>query len=176
MCSLRAKNLLSSNDIAVSEENGIPNLPTADVVHIKPVELDKGVQPSNLNSQQASQGIVSNPVTPARTGLPPPFSVYIPTPAGIINTEKDPFCSPQPINLVNSQLTQLENKLCGKIMAMKSYFMDEVHNKRAEIVNCKNKTKDPTSVDVKVGELQSKIGILEAENCLKKVAQINKSF
>ena len=61
-------------------------------------------------------------------------------------------------------------------MAMKSYFMDEVHNKRAEIVNCKNKTKDPTSVDVKVGELQSKIGILEAENCLKKVAKINKSF
>ena len=30
----------------------------------------------------------------------------------------------------------------------------------SEIVNCKNKTKDPTSVDVKLGELQSKIGIL----------------
>ena len=51
-------------------------------------------------------------------------------------------------------------------MAMKSYFMDELHSMRAEIVNCKNKTKDPTSVDVKVSELQSKIGILEAENKL----------
>ena len=60
--SLRAKNLLNSNDIEESEENRIPNLPTVDVVHIKPVESDKDVQASNLNSyQQASQGIVSNP-------------------------------------------------------------------------------------------------------------------
>ena len=42
LCSLRAKNLLNSNDIAESEVNEIPNLPTADIVHIKPVELDKG--------------------------------------------------------------------------------------------------------------------------------------
>ena len=53
-------------------------------------------------------------------------------------------------------------------MAMKSYFMDELHSIRAENVNCKNKTKDPTSVDVKVSELQNKIGILEAENKLLK--------
>ena len=79
LCSLRAKNLLNSNDLAESEENEIPNLPTADVVHKKPVELDKDVQPSNMNSQQASQEIISNPLTPARIGLPPPFSVYTPT-------------------------------------------------------------------------------------------------
>ena len=59
-------------------------------------------------------------------------------------------------------------------MAMKSYFMDELHSIRAEIVNCKNKTKDPTSVDVKVSELQSKIGILEAENKLLKESCSNK--
>ena len=77
LCSLRAKNLLNSNDIAESEKNGIVNLPTADVVHIKPVELDKDVQPSNLNSQQpqTSQEIISNPLTPARIGSPPSFSV-----------------------------------------------------------------------------------------------------
>ena len=51
---------------------------------------------------------------------------------------------------------------------MKSYFMDELHSIRAEIVNCKNKTKDPTFVDVKVSELQDKIGILEAEYKLLK--------
>ena len=139
-----------------------------DVAHIKPVGLDKDVQPSNLNSQQTSQRIISNTLTTGRTGLPPPFSVNTPIPARKINTEKDTLCCPQPINLVNSQLTQLENKLCGKIMAMKSYFMDELHSIRAEIVNCKNKIKDPTSVDVKVSELQSKIGILEAENKLLK--------
>ena len=50
LCLLRAKNLLNSNDKAESEEYGIPNLPTANVIHIKPVELDKDVQPSNLNS------------------------------------------------------------------------------------------------------------------------------
>ena len=114
LCLLRAKNLLNSNDIAESEENGIPNLPSADVVHIKPVELDKDVQPSNLNSQQASQGIISNPLTPARIGSHPPCSIYSPTPARIINTEKDPPCSPQPINLVNSQLTQLETQALRK--------------------------------------------------------------
>ena len=99
---------------------------------------------------------MSNPVIPTRIESPLPFSVYTPTPARVINTEKDPLCSPLPINSVNSQLTEVEKKLCGKIMAMKSYFMDELHSIRAEIVNCKNKTKDPTSVDVKVSELQSK--------------------
>ena len=166
LCSLCAKNLLNSNDIAESEENGIPNLPTADIVHIKLVELDKDVQPSTLNSQQVSQGIISNPLTPARIGLPPPFSVYTPIPARIINSKKDPLSSPQPITLVNLQLTQLEHKIYGKIMAMKSYFMDKLRNIRAEIVKWKNKTKHPTSVDVKVSELQSKIGILETENIL----------
>ena len=106
---------------------------TADVVHIKPVKLDKDVQPSNLNSQQVSQGIISNPLTPARIGLPPTFSVYTPILARIMNSKKDPLSSPQPITLVNSQLTQLENKIYGKIIAMKSYFMDELHN-----YTCKN--------------------------------------
>ena len=59
-------------------------------------------------------------------------------------------------------------------MAMKSHFMDELHNICAEIVNCKNKNKDPT-VDVKVSELQSKIGILEGENKLLKESCSNKS-
>ena len=37
-------------------------------------------------------------------------------------------------------------------MVMKSYFIDELHNICAEIDNCKNKTKDATSVDVKVSQ------------------------
>ena len=41
MLSICSKNLLNSSDIAESEENGIPNLPTVDVALIKPVELDK---------------------------------------------------------------------------------------------------------------------------------------
>ena len=51
---------------------------------------------------------------------------------------------------------------------MKSYFMDELHSIRAEIVTCKNKTKYPNSVDARVSELQNKIGILEAEHKLLK--------
>ena len=64
---------------------------------------------------------------------------------------------------------------------MKSYFMVELHSIRAKIVICKNKPKDPTSVDVKVGELQSNIDILqsnidilEAENKLFKQSCSNK--
>ena len=52
--------------------------------------------------------------------------------------------------------------------------MDKLHNISAEIVNCKNKTKDPTSVDMKVSEFQSKIGILKAENKLHKESCSNK--
>ena len=91
LCLLHAKNLLNSYDIAETEENGISNLPAADAVHIKPVELDKYVQPNNLNSQQAFQGIISNPLIPASTGLLPPFLVYTPTPPWIINTKKYPL-------------------------------------------------------------------------------------
>ena len=77
LCSLRSKDLLNSNDIAESEENGIANLPTADVVHIKSVESDKDVQPCNLNSQQGLQGIISNPHKPARVGSPPSFQFIL---------------------------------------------------------------------------------------------------
>ena len=87
LCSLCTEHLLNSNDIAESEKNGIPNLPTADVVRIKPVELDKDVQPSNLNSQQASQGII-NPSTTGRIRSPPPFPVFTPTPAGMMNRKR----------------------------------------------------------------------------------------
>ena len=59
-------------------------------------------------------------------------------------------------------------------MAMKPYFMYELHNIHAEIVNRKSKTKDPTFVDVKVSELQNKIGILEAEKKLLKESCSNK--
>ena len=44
------KRLLNSKDIAESEENGIPNVPTVDIAYIKPGELDKDVQPCNLHS------------------------------------------------------------------------------------------------------------------------------
>ena len=57
---------------------------------------------------------------------------------------------------------------------MKCYFIDELHSIRAEIANCKNKTKDSTSVDVNVSELQSKIGIHEAENKLLQESSSNK--
>ena len=59
-------------------------------------------------------------------------------------------------------------------MATKSYFMDELHSIRVEIADCKNITKDPRFVDVKVSELESKIGILEAENKLLKESCSNK--
>ena len=52
----------------------------------------------------------------------------------------------------------------------KCYFIDE----RAEIANCKNKTKVPASFDVNVSELQSTIGVLEAENKLLKESSSNK--
>ena len=108
---LRSKNLLNSNDIAESEENGIANLQTGDVVHIKPVELGKEVQTGNQNSQQASQEIISNPHISVKIGSLPPFLVYTATPARIMNTEQVSLFSPLSINLVTSQLTIMKNRL-----------------------------------------------------------------
>ena len=59
-------------------------------------------------------------------------------------------------------------------MAMKSYFMDELHSILAGIVNCKSKTKDSNSVDVKVSEVQSIIVSTKAENKLLKESCSNK--
>ena len=59
-------------------------------------------------------------------------------------------------------------------MAMKSYFMDELHSIRAGIVNCKSKTKDSNSVDVKVSEVQSIIVSTKAENKLLRESCSNK--
>ena len=44
--------------------------------------------------------------------------------------------------------------------------MVELHSICAEIITCNNKAKDPASVDLEVNGIQSKIGILEAENKL----------
>ena len=46
----------------------------------------------------------------------------------------------------------------------------------SEIFTYKNKTKDPTSADVKVNELQSKIGIPETEIKLLKETCSNKQL
>ena len=57
LCSLRSKNLLNSNDIAESEENGNSDLPTADAVHIKPAEPEfpKTIAGNRIKSSHTSQ-------------------------------------------------------------------------------------------------------------------------
>ena len=107
-----------------------------------------------------------NPVRTARIESPLSSSVYTPTTARIKNTEKDVVCWTLLINFVNSQPTQSENKLCDRIMAMKLYFMEKLHNICTEIVSCKNKTKNLASADVEISKLESKIGTAEMENKL----------
>ena len=61
LCSLRAKNLSNSNDIAESEENGIPNLPTVDVVHnIKPVGFPTSIVGNHIKSSHTSQNWITS--------------------------------------------------------------------------------------------------------------------
>ena len=109
LCCLWAKTLINSNDTLESDENGISTLPPADIVHIKPVKLDKDkpdVQASNCSSQQTSQGNISNLITPARIESPF-FSQSILQPwLGLKNSEKNSVCFTWLINLVNFQLTQ----------------------------------------------------------------------
>ena len=75
----------------------------------------------------------------------------------------------------SSQLDSLEAKLCDKIMAMKSFFMDELQTikneslKSAKIRNTSNNIDHGT-----VNSLQTKIKLLENENKLLKDDKKNK--
>ena len=61
---------------------------------------------------------------------------------------------------LNDKLEALETKLCGKIMAMKSYFMDELRSLKQEAPVTKNQyyNQDDTTA------LKNRIKVLELEN------------
>ena len=71
---------------------------------------------------------------------------------------------------LNDKLEALETKLCGKIMAMKSYFMNELRSLKQEApaTNNRNYNQDDTTV------LKSRIKLLELENQLLKCDVSNK--
>ena len=69
------------------------NHPTADVLHIEFVELNKDkldLQLRNLNSQQESHGNISNTLPPARIELPLSFSVFTLILDNMNSNKKDP--------------------------------------------------------------------------------------
>ena len=71
---------------------------------------------------------------------------------------------------LNAKLEALETKLCGKIMAMKSYFMDELRSLKQEapVTKKRDYNKDKTTA------LKSRIKLLELENQLLKYDVSNK--
>ena len=70
------------------------------------------------------------------------------------DTEKDPHCSPLSINLVNSQLNQLENDLFGKIITIKSYFKFPILWKKYIVYIQNFLLSKAEFVDVEVNEIQ----------------------
>ena len=144
-----------------------------DVVHIKPVELDKDktdVQPSNLKCCFWSvQGNKSKPLITDRIEPPLSFLSILQPQLGWKTQEKILLLRPCQLFCwqFKTQLTQSENKLCDKIMAMKFYFMDKLQITCAEIVrNC------PAFVDMRVSEhLRKKERFLKRNiNCFNAVA------
>ena len=65
---------------------------------------------------------------------------------------------------LNTKLEGLETKLCGKIMAMKSYFMDELRSLKQEppVTKKRNYSQDETTA------LKNRLKLLELENQLLK--------
>ena len=80
----------------------------------------------------------------------------------------EPDTTPRAFSMGNSSLNDkleaLETKLCGKIMAMKSYFMNELRSLKQEapVIKNRNYNQDNTTV------LKSRIKLLELENQLLK--------
>ena len=73
-------------------------------------------------------------------------------------------------SFLNDKLEALETKLCGKIIAMKSYFMDELRSLKQEAPVTKNQdyNQDDTTA------LKNRIKVLELENQLLKCDVSNK--
>ena len=68
----------------------------------------------------------------------------------------------------SSNLDSLEAKLCGRMMAMKSFFIDELHTIKSESLKSANIRNTSTNNDFSiVDSLQTKINFLEAENKYK---------
>ena len=110
------------------------------VVHIKPVELDKDIQPCNLNSQQASQGIISNPLIPA-SELPSELPTL---PQSHINTPQVPNSRPVfenshkecidqidlKLNSLNTFIDHELSVLCDKMDSLPEGLLDVLTNKQ----------------------------------------------
>ena len=85
-------------------------------------------------------------------------------------------CTPQPFysnsdisSSFSSKLDSLEAKLCDKIMAIKSFFMDEFHTIKSESLTSAKVRNASTNIDYgTVDILQTKIKLLETENKLLK--------
>ena len=74
----------------------------------------------------------------------------------------------------NNSLQQLENKLCGKMMAVKSYLMDEIYNLKKQKQNTSKLEKNTEQVNNGlVEELKTKIKLLENEKKLLREEQDN---
>ena len=71
---------------------------------------------------------------------------------------------------MNDKLEALETKLCGKIMAMKSFFMDELRPLKQEALVTKNRdyNQDDTTA------LKNRIKLFKLENQLLKCDVFNK--
>ena len=85
-------------------------------------------------------------------------------------------CTPQPFHSnsvisssFSSQLDSLEAKLCNKIMAMKSFFMDELQTIKNESLKSAKIRNTSTNIDYgTIDSLEAKIKFLETENKLLK--------
>ena len=85
-------------------------------------------------------------------------------------------CTPQPFysnsdisSSFSSKLDSLEAKLCDKIMAIKSFFMDEFHTIKSDSLTSAKVRNASTNIDYgTVDILQTKIKLLETENKLLK--------
>ena len=80
---------------------------------------------------------------------------------------------------LNTKCESLESKLCGKIMAMKSYFIDDLRSLKNETTinkeqDCNINTEETTSLKNKILENRLlKDGVTDKQNFIDKILQHN---
>ena len=132
---------------------------TSKAPHSTPSQSAITFIPQNHVNDTSDNDVINKPIISTNRPLPA-------TPMAGINTALTIGNSFQ-----NAKFKSVESKLCGKIIAMKPYFIDELWSLKNETTI--NKEQDRNMNTEKTATLKNKIKLLELEN---KLLKTNKNF
>ena len=152
---MQAKGLINKSNRLISPKTPVSNPSPAQV------------SPDPVNDTSINDSIDKS----LNKSIPPSINRSLP-PTPIANVNTTPRLLSISNSTLNAKLESLESKLYGKIIAMKSYFTNELQSLKNEAPGSENKDSDNNFGGKTV--LENKIKLLELENKLLKDGISNK--